>query len=234
MLAVRISLVMVSLAVPKHLARASMVSPLLRLSRISGKCLRTSAVRALCGTRGPGLMGMYSPFRSSNRMITRLSQPNEAAISERVSPLSRRALMSGKCSSRRDPIRPRERYGFGGAFRKPLPNHRPLRTMSSALSCWVPRNKWPGLVHSVVSQWWQTKRPSGIGPKCISQETRCARKVVFADGAGNWPYPSFPLVPAHCQHPAVLITAAQNFSSTVRMKIAPVLVSPHYSTSVGG
>ena len=213
MLAVLIILDIVCGPTPKSAARASMVSPLLRLSRISGKCLRTSAVRALWGDRGPGLLGTYRPFWTSKRFMTILSQAKVPAIAERDSPALRRATMSGMCASKA-PMRRGIGFTILGGLRGPLPTHRPLRTLSSMLSCGVPRNRCTGLVHSGLSQWWQTNRPIGIGPKWIAQETRCAIRYVPAAGL-NFPYPSRCFDPNHDQHPSALTTRSQNFSSIV-------------------
>src|SRR5690348_9328819 len=40
----------------------------------------------------------------------------------------------------------------------------PLRTMSRALSAFVPKNRWSVLMHAGTSHLWQTHKPSGIWP----------------------------------------------------------------------
>jgi len=61
---------------------------------------------------------------------------------------------------------------------------RPFRIMSCVLSLWVPTKRCLGLEQVGLSQWWQTILPLGIGPWCISHETRWARKCTVVDPFG--------------------------------------------------
>lgn len=103
---------------------------------------------------------------------------------------------------------------------------RPLRNISWLLSFLVPRNKWSGRTHLLLSHLWQTHSPSGIGPKCIIHDTRWASTVSFS--ILKAPYPVLPLEPAiQYQQSSVWMTFMKNLflslsSNIDKIKLADV------------
>lgn len=225
---------MVALPTPSILAiRFTEVLAAKRLLISSLRAL-TSAVRTLWGVRGPGLSGSYRPLFSSILRITPLSQPKDVAISERVLPDFRFSMISSMLPSRLFPIR--GVLGFvTETLRGWLPFQRPLRTLSVMLSWGVPRNRWLGFVHSGLSQWWQTSKPSGMGPLCSSHENRCAGSWLVSPLGENRPYPFLSFLADHVQQVSVLVTLSQNLSSTpFTENDLWSCNAPHYNTSLGG
>src|SRR6185369_7751368 len=84
--------------------------------------------------------------------------------------------------------------------------------MSSLLSLAVPRNKWSGFTQGGLSQRWQTKSPSGIGPYARNQETRCA--PIPPPVRDTCPYPLLNKAPRQSQQPSDLSTLDQNRSAS--------------------
>lgn len=273
MLAVRIIFVRVRWFDPRLVAREVMFSPLSYLASISGSRARSASVRALCGVRGPGLMGVYAPCLSSNLRTTILSQPNDFAIDDRDSPESRRmiTLSIWGSTNRLGPV-VRDVYTpcFSSNFCTTLllqskslamalrvfpwdrsarifskwasrfistvwPRHRPFLTLSSMLSCGVPKNRCLGLVHSGLSQVWQTSRPSGIGPWYSSHAKRWASVLLNSLVGLKVPYPFLFFAPNHGQQSSVKATLCQNLSSTVNTITRLCCINAvHYTASEGG
>jgi hypothetical protein len=50
---------------------------------------------------------------------------------------------------------------------------RRLAAQSAMLSALVPRKRWSGLMQLRTSHLWQTKSPSGIGPRAATHAARC-------------------------------------------------------------
>lgn len=224
---------MVALPTPRILAiRLTEVLDAKRLLISSLRSL-TSAVRTLCGVRGPGLIGSYKPLLSSILRITPLSQPKDAAISKRVLPDFLFSMISSMFPSRRSPMR--SFLGCANGLLGYPPRQRPLRTLSVMLSWGVPRNRWLGFTHLGLSQWWQTNIPSGIGPLCNSQEKRCDMVLLSSAVGLNEPYPPLFVAPVQFQQPSVLATRSQNRSSTLFTENDLCgCNAPHYNTSIGG
>lgn len=71
------------------------------------------------------------------------------------------------------------------------PGPLPFTIISRELSRGVPRNRWAGLQHGGLSQWWQTNNASGIGPCSRDHAARCARsrRTRRSCHIMNLPYP---------------------------------------------
>lgn len=74
---------------------------------------------------------------------------------------------------------------------------RPLRIMSSVFCLCVPRYRWLGFTHNILSHLWQMIFPNGISPLVLIQDKRCAEIVRYLRVV--FPYPFFPTLPTHSQ-----------------------------------
>lgn len=109
---------------------------------------------------------------------------------------------------------------------------RPLTIISTLLSACVPANRWLGRTQLGWSQWWQTHKPGGIGPRKAIHAARCAR--IWPLSTPIFPYPCLLSVPIHNQQPEFgsghepsLTRCCNNFRS-VKLRVCDIckLTSP--------
>jgi len=84
-----------------------------------------------------------------------------------------------------------------GKLRSPL-GISPLDTASAVFSCVVPRKRWFGLQHGLLSHLWHTNNPFGIGPFVTNQAVLCDLYNRLRIAKAPYPSPSLPLT--HRQH----------------------------------
>jgi hypothetical protein len=126
------------------------------------------------------------PPETSLRTVS-LATPNSVASDRAVSPAATRSKISLACASVRrawEFLSPRRSADSKPDRQGPS---RPLRILSSILSCCVPMKRCPGLTHDLTSQWCNTQSPSWIGPTNSIHETRWARWS--APSCQKRPYP---------------------------------------------
>lgn len=77
----------------------------------------------------------------------------------------------------------------------------PFAILSSLLSWFVPKKRWPGLKQGGLSQRCNTWRPAGISPLLIIQDNRCTKHSCANAGVRDVrPYPLGFRQPLHSQH----------------------------------
>lgn len=131
--------------------------------------------------------------------------PNCFARLENVAPSSRSFRMARTLSS----------VSFALPARSPRAGfRRPFALASAMFSVCVPRNRWAGFTQARLSQRWQTKRPSGIGPTKASYDKRCARQ--YFRSIRMVPYPWLPMARDQTQHS--LVASRRHLDSIVRFR----------------
>ena len=113
------------------------------------------------------------------------------------------------------------------------PSILPFDAASRELSAVVPTNRWSGLKHFRLSQWWQTLdlRFRGI-PRYTLAAIRCTRPVLLS--IVTTPYPSMSIRPFHSQQPdrvttlpsinrRMMASLSQTFGRKVLALVSPFL-----------
>ena len=117
----------------------------------------------------------------------------------------------------------------------------PLRHISRLLLAFVPRKRWSGLQHGLLSHSWRTHIPLGICPQHNLYATLCALTDLLP--MVNFPYPVFRHLPSQGQHDLPSETFPQNrFSSClvslersiVSIKMPPGTICRHVKKRLAG